>query len=62
MRAENEVDYHYGFDITIGYSRLCGVLDASRVGLGCVLIQNSKVIAYASRKLKVYGIIVQLVT
>ncbi|WMV41068.1 hypothetical protein MTR67_034453 [Solanum verrucosum] len=28
--------------------------DASRVGLGCVLMQNGKVIAYASRKLKVH--------
>ncbi|WMV32271.1 hypothetical protein MTR67_025656 [Solanum verrucosum] len=28
--------------------------DASRVGLGCVLMQNDKVIAYASRQLKVY--------
>ncbi|WMV14857.1 hypothetical protein MTR67_008242 [Solanum verrucosum] len=27
--------------------------DASRVGLGCVLMQNGKVIAYASRQLKV---------
>ena len=26
--------------------------DASRVGLGCVLMQNDKVIAYASRQLK----------
>ena len=26
--------------------------DASRVGLGCVLMQNGKVIAYASRQLK----------
>ena len=26
--------------------------DASRVGLGCVLIQHGKVIAYASRQLK----------
>ena len=26
--------------------------DASHVGLGCVLIQDGKVIAYASRKLK----------
>ena len=26
--------------------------DASRVGLGCVLMQNEKVIAYASRQLK----------
>src|SRR5688572_23431403 len=28
--------------------------DASRVGLGCVLMQNGKVIAYASRQLKVH--------
>ena len=27
--------------------------DASRVGLGCVLMQKAKVIAYASRLLKV---------
>ena len=26
--------------------------DASRVGLGCVLIQNGRLVAYASRKLK----------
>ncbi|KAH0672692.1 hypothetical protein KY290_024922 [Solanum tuberosum] len=28
--------------------------DASRIGLGCVLIQNWKVIAYASRQLKIH--------
>ena len=28
--------------------------DASRVRLGCVLMQNGKVIAYASRQLKVH--------
>ena len=28
--------------------------DASRVGFGCVLMQHGKVIAYASRKLKVH--------
>ena len=28
--------------------------DASRVGLGCVIMQHGKVIAYASRKLKVH--------
>ncbi|WMV50744.1 hypothetical protein MTR67_044129, partial [Solanum verrucosum] len=28
--------------------------DASRVGLGCVLMQNGKVIAYASRQVKVH--------
>ena len=32
-----------------GYKVYC---DASRVGLGCVLMQNGKVIAYASRQLK----------
>ena len=34
-----------------GYVIYC---DASRVGLGCVLIQRDKVISYASRKLKVH--------
>ena len=29
--------------------------DSSRVGLGCVLIHNGKVIAYSSRQLKVHG-------
>ena len=28
--------------------------DASRVGLGCVLMHNGKVVAYASRQLKVH--------
>ena len=28
--------------------------DASQVGLGCVLMQHGKVIAYVSRQLKVY--------
>ena len=28
--------------------------DASRQGLGCVLMQNGRVIAYASRQLKKY--------
>lgn len=32
-----------------GYVIYC---DASRVGLGCALMQNDKVIAYASRQLK----------
>ena len=34
-----------------GYVIYC---DASRVGLGCVLMQQGKVIAYASRQLKVH--------
>ena len=28
--------------------------DASRIGLGCVLMQYGKVVAYASKKLKTY--------
>jgi len=36
---------------TDGFMVYC---DASRVGLGCVLMQNGKVIAYASRQLKVH--------
>ena len=32
-----------------GFTVYC---DASRVGLGCVLMQNGKVIAYASKQLK----------
>ena len=34
-----------------GYLVYC---DASRVGMGCVLMQNGKVIAYASRQLKIH--------
>ena len=34
-----------------GYVIYC---DASRVGLGCVLMERGKVIAYASRQLKVH--------
>ena len=32
-----------------GYTVYC---DTSRVGLGCVLMQNGRVVAYASRQLK----------
>ena len=28
--------------------------DASRIGLGCVLMQDGKVVAYASRQLKLH--------
>ena len=34
---------------TGGYAVYC---DASRIGLGCVLMQHGKVIAYASRQLR----------
>ncbi|WMV50116.1 hypothetical protein MTR67_043501 [Solanum verrucosum] len=37
-----------------GLDRYVVYCDASRVGLGCVLMQNGKVIAYASRQLKVH--------
>ena len=37
-----------------GSDRFVVYCDASRVGLGCVLMQNGKVIAYASRQLKVH--------
>ena len=36
--------------------------DASRVGLGCVLMQAGKMIAYASRQLKVHERIIPLMT
>ena len=28
--------------------------DASRIGMGCVLLQDGKVVAYASRQLKLH--------
>ena len=34
-----------------GFTIYC---DASRIGLGCVLMQNGKVVAYASRQLKIH--------
>ena len=36
--------------------------DASTIGLGCVLMQGGKVIAYASRQLKVHNKIIPLMT
>ena len=38
-------------DIHIDFVVFC---DASRQGLGCVLLQDGKVVAYASRQLKVH--------
>ena len=40
--------------IPTGLGRFVVYSDASKNGLGCVLMQNGKVIAYASRQLKEY--------
>ena len=40
--------------ISLGIGGVTIYSDASHKGLGCVLIQNGKVIAYASRQLKSY--------
>lgn len=37
-----------------GYNRFVVYFDASRVELGYVLIQNGKIITYASRQLKIH--------
>lgn len=34
--------------------RLCGYSDALKLDLGCVLMQNGKVVAYASQQLKIH--------
>lgn len=38
-------------ECTDGFVVYC---DASRVGLGCILMQNGKVISYASRQLEIH--------
>lgn len=40
--------------LLVGFNGLVVYYDASRIGLGCVLMQNRKVIAYASRKLNIH--------
>ncbi|XP_070017426.1 uncharacterized protein [Nicotiana sylvestris] len=40
--------------LPLGFGGFTVFCDASRVGLGCVLMQNGRVIAYASRQLKKY--------
>lgn len=42
------------FTLLKGINDFLVYCDASNVGLECVIMQNSKVIAYASRQLKVY--------
>ncbi|KAH0705906.1 hypothetical protein KY285_010431 [Solanum tuberosum] len=51
---EKEVDYCPVLTLPEGMQGFVVYCDASRVGLGCVLMQNDKVIAYASRQLKVH--------
>ena len=54
LEIEEEVDYFPVLTLpedTQGFVVYC---DASRVGLGCVLMQNGKVISYASRQLNVH--------
>ncbi|WMV30481.1 hypothetical protein MTR67_023866 [Solanum verrucosum] len=41
-------------NLPVGTQGIVVYCDASRVGLGCVLMQNGKIIAYASRQLKVH--------
>jgi hypothetical protein len=51
-RIEEETNYHPVLimpDIHKGFDVYC---DASRQGLGCVLMQEGKVVAYASRQLR----------
>ena len=36
-------------DLTIGFDVFC---DASKIGLGCILMQDGKVVEYLSRQLK----------
>ena len=51
---EEEVDYYPVLTLPEGTQGFVVYCDASRVGLGCVLMQNGKVMAYASRQLKVH--------
>ncbi|WMV25398.1 hypothetical protein MTR67_018783 [Solanum verrucosum] len=52
--TKDQVDYNLGLDSTRGSDGYMIYCDASGVGLGCVLIQQGKVIDYASRQLKVH--------
>ena len=48
------VGFHFGIAIPSNSSGLVIHSDASCKGLGCVLMQHGKVVAYASRQLKNY--------
>ncbi|GKD23639.1 reverse transcriptase domain-containing protein, partial [Tanacetum coccineum] len=52
IRPANLLLIHmFDFDVILGID-----CDASKKGLGCVLMQHGKVIAYASRQLKPYEV------
>ena len=52
LGIEAEIDFSTSLGDTFGTKGLVFYSDASRKGLGYVLMQNRKVIAYASRQLK----------
>ena len=54
-KLKKEVDYCPIFALLEGTQCFVVYCDASRVGLGCVLIQNDKVIAYAYKQLQIHA-------
>ena len=52
-RIENQIDYNSCLVSTRGSNDYVIYCDASKVFLGCVLMQRDKVITYASRQIKV---------
>ena len=52
--VKRESYFFFVVDLTRGNKEFVVYGDASRVGLGCVLMQHEKVIDYSSRKLKVH--------
>ena len=53
--VEKEINYRFVFDLTEGTQGFVVYCDVSKVFLGCVLMQNIKVIAYTSRHLKIHA-------
>ena len=52
--VKNRLSYAPVLPLTEGTNVFIVCCDASRVGLGCVLMQHGKVVAYGSQKLKVH--------